>query len=80
MQREDLVEIEVRLFAGLRDGRFKKRTVQVRKRARLRDVLADLDIPEEEVGLPLVNGTYSELSVELSRGDVLSIFPAVGGG
>jgi molybdopterin converting factor small subunit len=74
------MEIEVRLFAGLRAGRFKRRGVQVRDGARLRDVLRILEIPEEEVSLPLINGRYCELDEPLREADVLSVFPAVGGG
>ena len=74
------MQIEVRLFAGLREGRFKKRTMDVPEGTRLRDVFESLDIPEEEVSLPLVNGTYSDTRLKLSPQDVLSIFPAVGGG
>ena len=74
------MEIEVRLFAGLRAGRFKRRKLDLPGGARLRDVLGQLEIPEQEVSLPLVNGRYSKLDRPLSAGDVLSVFPAVGGG
>jgi molybdopterin converting factor small subunit len=74
------MQVEVRLFAGLREGRFKKKAVDIDEAAQLRDVLRRLDIPEGEVSLPLVNGRYSEMSRPLEAGDVLSIFPAVGGG
>ncbi len=74
------MEIEVRLFAGLRAGRFKRQNMDVNDDAELRDVLRLLDIPEEEVSLPLVNGRYSEFTRALYAGDVLSLFPAVGGG
>jgi len=74
------MEIEVRLFAGLRTGRFKKQVLQVPDDSRLGDILHRLDIPEDNVSLPLVNGQYSELDHSLQTGDVLSLFPAVGGG
>ena len=74
------MEIEVRLFAGLREGRFRKRVLDVPDDSRLGDVLRRLDIPEEDVSLPLVNGRYSEMDRALQAGDVLSLFPAVGGG
>ena len=74
------MQIEIRLFAGLRVGRFKKRTLDVAEGSRLRDVLQSLDIPEEEVTLPLVNGKYSEMSRPIVAADVLSLFPAVAGG
>jgi molybdopterin converting factor small subunit len=74
------MEIEVRLFAGLRVGRFRRREVEVPDGADLREVLRILGIPEEEVSLPLINGRYSEMHASLRPADVLSVFPAVGGG
>lgn len=74
------MEIEVRLFAGLRTGRFNRRKVQLPDGARLREVLRLLEIPEEEVSLPLINGRYSEMDAPINQADVLSVFPAVGGG
>ena len=74
------MDVEVRLFAGFRTGRFKKRTFDLPEGTPLRTVLAQLNIPEKEVSLPLVNGEYSKLDRQLLASDVLSLFPAVGGG
>ena len=74
------MKVEVRLFAVLRKGRFTKRTISVGSDARLGDVIRKLEIPEEHVSLPLVNGQYSEMDCALSDGDVLALFPAIGGG
>ena len=74
------MEVEIRLFAGLRDGRFKRRSSTLAEGTRLRDVVRELSIAEQEVSLPLVNGEYSPLDRELRGGDVVSLFPAVGGG
>ena len=74
------MEVEVRLFGGFREGRFKRRALVLAEGAPLRDVLQQLHIPEEEVSLPLVNGQYSKLDRLLSDNGVLSVFPAMGGG
>ena len=74
------MEVEVRLFAVFRIGRFKKRTMDVPDGTLVREVLQELNIPEEQVSLPLVNGRHSKLDQQLAPSDVLSIFPAVGGG
>ncbi len=74
------MKVEVRLFAGLRAGRFKKRLMELPERATVADALRHIDILPEEVSLPLINGRYSEMDDGLSSGDVLSVFPAVGGG
>ena len=74
------MDIEVRLFAKFRDGRFKKQTMDLPEHASIRDLLAELEIPAEKVSLPLVNGEYSQLDRTFAEGDVVSLFPAVGGG
>ncbi len=47
---------------------------------RVRDILGGLAIPPDDPGTCLVNGRHAELDQELQDGDVLTIFPAVGGG
>jgi molybdopterin converting factor small subunit len=75
------MQVEIRLFAGLREGRFKKQPgTPMPDGARLADVLRLLGIADEEVCLPLVNGRYSSLDCALHEGDVVSLFPAAGGG
>jgi sulfur carrier protein ThiS len=44
------------------------------------DVLADLPIPPTDVFTFFVNGRHAERDQVLQAGDILSIFPAVGGG
>jgi sulfur carrier protein ThiS len=44
------------------------------------DVLADLPIPANDVFTLLVNGRHAKREQVLQPGDVLAIFPAVGGG
>jgi len=44
------------------------------------DVLAELPIPPSDVVTFLVNGRHAEREQVLLPGDVLSVFPAIGGG
>ena len=44
------------------------------------DVLADLPIPRDDVYTFFVDGRHAERDRILQAGDVLSVFPAVGGG
>ena len=74
------MKVEVKLFAAFRKGRFVQKQLEVPDDACLKDVLDHLDITAEEVSLPLINGVYSNVNDTISDGDVLSIFPAVGGG
>ncbi|HEY3321799.1 MAG TPA: MoaD/ThiS family protein [Planctomycetota bacterium] len=74
------MKIEVRLFATFREGRFSRQSFDVTEPCALRDLLKLIDIPEAAVHLPMVNGEYSTLARVLRDGDIVSLFPAVGGG
>ncbi|MCL2491749.1 MAG: MoaD/ThiS family protein [Coriobacteriia bacterium] len=72
--------VEVRLFATLRRGREKIYQYASEQAPDGLTVLADLGIGPEEVKIFLINGHHSALDVPLSDGDIVSVFPAVGGG
>ena len=79
------MEIEVKLFATLRDylpkgsGRFSCK-MEVDSSTRIQDILSRLKIPEEIPKIILVNGVHGKRDQILKDGDVLSIFPPVAGG
>jgi sulfur carrier protein len=79
------MEIEVKLFATLRDylpkgsGRFSCK-MEVGGSTRVQDVLSRLKIPEEIPKIILVNGVHGKKEQILKDGDILSIFPPVAGG
>ena len=72
--------VEVRLFATLRQGREKIYHFEVDQVPHGLGVLEQLSIEPEEVKIFLINGRHSALESELSDGDIVSVFPAVGGG
>lgn len=74
------MDITVKLFATLRDGRFSVQTMPVAPDARLGDVLDAIDIAEEDLAILLVNGLDAEPGRPLKEGDVISLFPPLGGG
>ncbi|MCY3021393.1 MAG: MoaD/ThiS family protein [Planctomycetota bacterium] len=74
------MQVEVRLFAALREGRFGTQRLELAVPCPVRDLLQLLSICEGEVFLCLVNGQHSKLDRKLADGDVVSLFPAVGGG
>jgi molybdopterin converting factor small subunit len=43
-------------------------------------IVSELALTEEEVGVILINGRHSNLEQPLNEGDILSLFPLVGGG
>jgi len=75
-----IMNIEVRLFASFRNGRWKKKTISFNEGTKIKDVIDSLKIDEEELGIVMVNGSYRKSDTLLKEGDVLSIFPPVAGG
>ena len=79
------MEIEVKLFATLRDylpkgsGQFSCR-VEIDSTDTVRNVLGKLKIPQDIPKIILVNGVHSNLDRVLKYGDVVSVFPPVAGG
>ena len=72
--------IEVRFFATLRDGRGKITQVPAKEAATAGDLLRRFEIPTEEVAILLINGFHSKPENPVKDGDVISLFPPVGGG
>ena len=72
--------IEVRFFATLRDGRGKVTQIDAEKAAVAGDVLRLFGIGPEEVAILLINGFHSRPEDPVKDGDVVSLFPPVGGG
>jgi molybdopterin synthase sulfur carrier subunit len=74
------MEITVKLFASLREGRFKEQKQQQADGTTILNVVDQLNIPYSELGIIFLNGKHAQLETELKTGDVLAIFPPVGGG
>lgn len=74
------MKIEVRLFATLREERGKVMDLEVEEGSTVGDILDLLKIDQDFVALLLVNGKDGKFDTVLKEGDVLSLFPPVGGG
>ncbi len=72
--------IEVRLFATFREGRDKVSFLDQKNFKNAGEILDYLRIPREEVAILLINGRYSAIDTPLKDGDILALFPPVGGG
>ena len=72
--------IEVRLFATFRHNREKVLMLDAEQHRSARSIIQALDIPEEEVAILLINGRHSKPEAEVHDGDVVALFPPVGGG
>ena len=72
--------VEVRLFAGLRQGRQKIYQMEPDSVKTVQDVMDTLNIQREEVNILLINGFHQKPETEVKDEDIVSLFPAVGGG
>ncbi|MFP4457789.1 MAG: MoaD/ThiS family protein [Clostridia bacterium] len=74
------MEIKVKFFATLRKGRGKVDFYKTDKKVTVKEILDYYEIEEEEASILYVNGRDAKLDQVLEEGDVISIFPPVGGG
>lgn len=72
--------IEVRLFATLREGREKIQLLPAQDYPTGESILSLLNIPAGDVAIFLINGIHSKPYQSVKDGDVVAIFPPVGGG
>ncbi|MGI9951841.1 MoaD/ThiS family protein [Moorellaceae bacterium AZ2] len=77
--------IEVRLFGHLRRYLPKEKgngtsKLEIETPAQVADVLEKLNVPLAEPMLILVNGVHATPQRQLLPGDVVSVFPPLGGG
>ena len=73
--------IDLRLFATLRQFYpDSPENYLIEDGATIRDILRQLQIPEEKAKLLFINSTKATLDSKLKDGDRVGIFPPVGGG
>ena len=80
-----MITVYVKLFATLRTyrpglGIGEAFPVQVPEGATVRDLIALLELPEDEVKIIFVNALNREPEHVLADGDELGLFPPIGGG
>ncbi len=76
------MKITVKLFAYLREGRFKIRPMEFKDDCTVQNVLETLAISrkEMEIGIIMINGKRASFDSILKEDDILAIFPPVAGG
>ena len=74
------MRVRIKLFATLRDERFEDEVREYDPDTTVRSVLEDLNIAESEVKIVFVNNRHGRLDQGLSEGDVMGVFPPIGGG
>ncbi|MBU3190797.1 MoaD/ThiS family protein [Clostridium bowmanii] len=74
------MKITVKLFATFRDGREKIQFLDVEQGKTTEDVITILGIEKSEVAILLLNGRDEQFDRPLVEGDLIALFPPVGGG
>lgn len=76
------MKITVKLFATLRQGRFKTREFEYPEGTTVGQVLDSLAISREEMGIGIIfiNGKHVDFGTVINAGDIVAIFPPVAGG
>jgi molybdopterin converting factor small subunit len=74
------MQVTVKLFANFRHGRFNIEVRQYPPGTTVGQIVEEIGIPKNELGILLVNSRHVALDRELHDGDTLALFPLVGGG
>ena len=74
------MKITVKLFATLRDFGPEIQEMDVSENSTIASVVASLSLPPDIPLLKIVNGVHSNPDALLQEGDVLALFPPIGGG
>lgn len=74
------MDITVKLFATFREGREKVIRMELPEGTTAGYVIDSLGIDRAEVAILLINGRDRGFDTELVQGDLMALFPPVGGG
>jgi sulfur carrier protein len=74
------MEVKLKLFATLRQGRFKEQMLNIKDNSRVIDIITQCNIPLEQIAICLVNGRDADKMQTLKNYDTVSLFPPIGGG
>jgi sulfur carrier protein len=74
------MEIQIRLFAGLREYARHGDMVELEEGRDVLDLIEKLGIPPQKVAIILVNGRHAREGQHLHDGETVSLFPAIAGG
>jgi len=74
------MHVTIKLFANFRIDRFIEDSPDIPQDTRIRGIVNELGIAENEIGVIMINGRHTSLDHILTEGDTLSVFPLIGGG
>ena len=74
------MKITIKLFATLRTGRFDETFLDIENSADIDYLLKLLNMKREDIAIIMINGRHGEHDAALNDGDVVALFPPIGGG
>ena len=74
------MKVTVKLFATFRTDRFDIEAREYPDGTVVEQIVDELELPREKLGIVMVNSRHVDLDRELRDGDTLALFPLVGGG
>jgi hypothetical protein len=74
------MQMTIKLYGVFRIGRFREMACDYPPGTRVRQVVEDLTIPDQLLGIVLINGEHADIDELLREGDVLSLLPLLDGG
>lgn len=72
------MEVNVKLFGDLREGRFEEEKTQLEDNSRVVDLIKKCDLPLDRVTICFVNSRQEEFGHILQDGDTVAFSPPVG--
>ncbi|MDN5298978.1 MAG: sulfur-carrier protein [Clostridiales bacterium] len=72
--------ITVKLFATLRAYHDKIFELAMPEASTVEAVVTHLELPANDIAIIMINGRGAKMDAKLEEGDVLALFPPVGGG
>ena len=74
------VQVMVKLFASFRRERFRTELRSYPAATAIREIVHELGIPAQDLGIVLLNGVHACVDTWVEQGDHLSLLPRIGGG
>ncbi len=76
------MKVTLKLFAQYRENLFKAKELELQSGATARDVMDMFGISDHKLplGVLMINSRHQDEQTELKDGDILALFPKVGGG
>ena len=74
------MNVDVKLVGLFQTGRFKQRTCVYPEGVTAQEIFDDLQLPQQHLGIILIDGLHAERTTVLTEGDQLVLMPLLGGG